>query len=63
MNEDTFSYQYRDGSGLRAVLKEELAEHRTVATSPMPSFANKLKERDLEDLVAYLAGLRGGNRP
>ena len=60
LNEDTFSYQYRDASGLRAVLKEDLAEHRTIANSPMPSFAGKIDARDLEDLVAYLAGLRGG---
>ena len=49
LNEDTFSYQYRDQSGLRAVLKEELAEHTTVPSSVMPSFAGKLSERDIDD--------------
>jgi putative heme-binding domain-containing protein len=63
LNEDTFSYQYRDRAGLRAVLKEELAEHETVSASSMPSFAGKLSVRDLDDLVAYLAGLRRGARP
>jgi putative heme-binding domain-containing protein len=63
LNEDTFSFQYSDANGLRAVLKKDLAEHRIVTESPMPSFANKLSARDLEDLVTYLAGLRGGNRP
>lgn len=63
LNEDTFSYQYRDRTGLRAVLKEELAEHETVPASPMPSFAGKLSTRDLDDLVAYLASLRRGARP
>jgi putative heme-binding domain-containing protein len=63
LNEDTYSYQFRDASGLRAVLKADLAEHEVVRTSPMLSYEGKLSAQDFEDLIAYLASLRGEPRP
>ena len=63
LNEDTHSYQYRDKTGLRSVLKTDLAEFEILKTSPMPSYRGKLNDRDLEDLIAYLAARREGSRP
>jgi len=63
MNEDTFSIQYRDAKGLRAVMKSELAEYEVVTTSPMPSYGDKLSEAQLNDIVAFLASqTQGGSR-
>ena len=59
MNEDTDSFQILESSGrLRSVWKVDLTSYEIVRTSPMPSFKGKLQASDLEDLVAYLAGLR-----
>jgi len=63
LNEDTHSYQFRDNTGLRSVFKKDLAEHEIVKTSPMSSYQGKLSDRDFEDLIAYLAARREGNRP
>ena len=58
MNEDTDSFQILDASGkLRSVWKADLAAYEIVRTSPMPSFKDKLKPSELQDLVAYLASL------
>jgi putative heme-binding domain-containing protein len=60
LNEDTYWYQIRDvNRRLRVLAKQELIEHEVVRTSAMPSFRGKLGEVELEDLVAYLAGLDG----
>jgi putative heme-binding domain-containing protein len=60
MNEDTDSFQILESSGrLRSVWKADLASYEIVRASPMPSFEGKLKPSELEDLVAYLASLRG----
>ncbi|PWU05469.1 MAG: hypothetical protein C5B51_14495 [Terriglobia bacterium] len=59
MNEDTDSFQILESSGhLRSVWKTDLANYEIVRTSPMPSFKSKLKQSEVEDLVAYLASLR-----
>jgi len=63
LNEDTHSYQFRDKTGLHSVFKKDLAEHEIVKTSPMPSYQGKLSDRDFEDLIAYLAARREGDRP
>ena len=60
LNEDTFSYQYRDGNTLRSVQKADLAEHRTERTSLMPSYAGKLTPDELEDILAFIATPREG---
>jgi hypothetical protein len=60
LNEDTYSVQIRDFSDqLRSFWMRELSEYRRVrGTSPMPSYRS-LSPADLDDLVAYLASLRG----
>jgi len=61
LNEDTFSFQILEENGrLRSIQKADLAEAEIVRSSPMPSFEGKLKGAEFEDLVAYLASLRGG---
>ena len=55
LNEDTFTVQYRDGQGqLRTAAKAELDRYEIVKTSPMPAFAGKLSEAELNDLIAFL---------
>jgi putative heme-binding domain-containing protein len=63
LNEDTYWYQIRDiNRRLRVVAKQDLIEHEVVRTSAMPSFRGKVSEVELEDLVAYLAGLDGAEK-
>jgi putative heme-binding domain-containing protein len=60
INEDTYSIQVRDlQDRLHSFWKQDLAtlEKHTDRT-PMPSFRGRLSDRELEDLVAYLASLR-----
>jgi len=61
VNEDTFSIQIRDASGnIESFYKEELQElHKDWGKSPMPSYRSLLSPAELEDVVAYLASLRG----
>jgi putative heme-binding domain-containing protein len=63
LNEDMDSFQIRESSGrLRSLWKSELASYEFVRTSQMPSFKDKLQGGDLDDLVAYLASLKGVQR-
>lgn len=55
LNEDTFSYQYRDKDRLRSVLKSDLTEHQVTPASMMPPYRGKLSDAELDDLVAFLA--------
>jgi putative heme-binding domain-containing protein len=61
INEDPFSIQVRDGEGrIRSFLKQEVAEVRKHwGKSPMPSYRDVFSAGELEDVVSYLAGLRG----
>jgi putative heme-binding domain-containing protein len=61
MNEDAFSIQIRDGDGrIRSLLKSDIAELRKEwGKSPMPPFRDTFTSGELDDLVAYLASLRG----
>jgi hypothetical protein len=61
VNEDAFSLQMRDGEGrIRSFLKSEIAElHKQWGKSPMPSYRDVFSRAELDDLVAYLASLRG----
>lgn len=52
LNEDTYSLQYRDGTGLKSIRKSELATYEIIRTSPMP--AKALSEAQLDDLVKFL---------
>ncbi len=60
LNEDSFSIQIRDASDrLHSFWKSELKELRKDwGKSPMPSYKGLLSSEELQDLVAYLAGLR-----
>ncbi len=61
LNEDAFSLQLRDASGrIHSVFKSELRElHKDRHTSPMPAYGAVFTAPELDDLVAYLASLRG----
>jgi len=62
VNEDAFSIQIRNAAGhVDSFFKEELLElHKDWGKSPMPSYREALSPAELEDVVAYLASLRGG---
>jgi putative heme-binding domain-containing protein len=61
LNEDAFSIQIRDGEGrIRSFLKSEVSEVRKQwGKSPMPPYRDVFSSGEIEDLVAYLASLRG----
>jgi cytochrome c oxidase cbb3-type subunit 3 len=61
VNEDTFSIQIRDGSGsVHSFFKSELAElHKDWGRSPMPAYGAMFTAEQMDDMVAYLASLRG----
>jgi putative heme-binding domain-containing protein len=61
INEDSFTIQVRDVDGkLHSIEKTDVAEmKRESEASVMPSYAQTLSAREIDDLVAYLAGLRG----
>jgi len=60
-NEDSFTIQVKDARGeFHSFRKSELKELRRLKhESPMPSFARSLSATELDDIVAYLASLRG----
>jgi cytochrome c oxidase cbb3-type subunit III len=59
VNEDSFSIQIRDAGGkFHSFRKSEATIQREPKSSLMPAF-DKLSPGDLDDLVAYLASLRG----
>lgn len=63
LNEDTYSVQVMDRQGrLRTIEKGDLAKWSIEPRSQMPSFAAKLAGKDLDDVVAYVESLRGGNQ-
>jgi len=61
VNEDSFTIQVKDSSGrFHSFRKAGLAVlRRRPKETPMPSFEGSLSSSELDDLVAYLAGLRG----
>lgn len=60
-NEDTFTIQLKDTRGrFHSFRKSELKELRRLPhETPMPAYEGQLTGAELDDLVAYLAGLRG----
>ena len=61
VNEDSFTIQLRDAGGkFHSFRKAELTKiNREVKTSVMPSYNGKFSATELDDLIAYLASLRG----
>ena len=59
LNEDTFSLQLLDSQErLISVIKSDLEEYELDENSVMPSFERKLSQREIDDLVNYLATLK-----
>jgi putative heme-binding domain-containing protein len=63
VNEDTFTIQIKDAGGkFHSFRKTSLKELRRLdKETPMPSFEGQLTKTELDDLVAYLASLKGGS--
>jgi cytochrome c oxidase cbb3-type subunit 3 len=61
VNEDSFTIQLRDAAGnYHSFRKAELKDLRRLeGETPMPSYEDQVKGADLDDLVAYLASLKG----
>jgi len=61
LNEDSFTIQLRDQAGrFYSFRKQDLADvKKDFGKSPMPAYRGKLSDSDLDDLVAWLASLRG----
>ncbi len=61
VNEDSFTIQIRDSTGrYHSFRKQEMKEVRKFSgRSAMPSYQGRLGEAELDNLVAYLASLRG----
>ncbi len=61
VNEDSFNVQIKDARGeFHSFVKSDLKELRRLSNeTPMPSYEGSLSGGDLDDLVAYLASLKG----
>ena len=61
VNEDVFWIHIRDAGGtVHTLQKADLSRvDRELEASLMPSYASRLSPSELDDLVSYLAGLRG----
>jgi putative heme-binding domain-containing protein len=61
VNEDTFTIQLKDvGGRFHSFRKSELKDLRRLENeTPMPAYQGQLAGAELDDLVAYLASLRG----
>jgi cytochrome c oxidase cbb3-type subunit 3 len=61
LNEDNYSIQVRDLTDqLHSFWKDDLTSlERQPGRSPMPSYRDRLADRQLDDVVAYLVSLRG----
>ena len=61
VNEDTFTVQLRDPAGkLHSLRKADLARlEKQLGQSSMPAYGTVLSGGELDDLVAFLASLRG----
>ncbi len=60
LNEDSYSVQVRDADQrLHSIAKADIRTYDLARTSGMPSYAGKLSEGELADLMAYLVSLKG----
>ena len=59
-NQDTFTIQMLDGQQkMRTIARPDVKEFTLVKTSPMPPYKGKLSAQEINDVVAYLASLKG----
>jgi len=64
LNEDKYSVQLLDSNGrLVSLRRSNLRESAFIEKSPMPSYKDKLTQRELSDLVSYLGSLKGVEIP
>jgi cytochrome c oxidase cbb3-type subunit 3 len=63
MAEDSFTVQLRDPAGrIHSFRKSDLVDlKKEFKRSPMPSYESTFNAAELDDLIAYLASLRGGS--
>lgn len=62
LNQDSFSVQMLDSNDrLISLQKRTLREQGFIGTSPMPSYRDTLTVEEIDDLVGYLASLKGFN--
>jgi putative heme-binding domain-containing protein len=60
LNQDDFSLQMLDATGrLISFKKDGLRASHLTDTAPMPSYKEKLSDRQLDDLIAFLTSLKG----
>jgi putative heme-binding domain-containing protein len=60
LNEDTYTIQLIDDhEQLVSLSKDEFREYTILKTSPMPSFKTTFNDKEMADVVAYLASLKG----
>jgi putative heme-binding domain-containing protein len=60
VNEDTFTIQLRDaGNRFHSLQKGDLEELHKLDVSVMPSYDKTLSQADIDQLVSYLASLKG----
>ncbi|HET8550589.1 MAG TPA: c-type cytochrome [Bryobacteraceae bacterium] len=60
VNEDTWSIQVRDAGGKpHSFWKADVTNLKLDRATLMPSYRGRLSDTELNDIVAYLAGLRG----
>jgi putative heme-binding domain-containing protein len=60
LNEDTYTVQVIDGKEqLHSIAKGDVRSFVVETTSNMPSFAGKLTDEEIADVVAYLLSLKG----
>lgn len=60
LNEDTYTVQLLDDhETLVSLTKADLRDYTILTASPMPSYAARLSESELADVVAYLLSLKG----
>lgn len=62
MNEDSFSLQILVADGrLVSLDKTNIREFEILSDSPMPSYRGRLSDKDLDDVIAYVARLAAGD--
>jgi putative heme-binding domain-containing protein len=62
LNQDSFTVQLLDAKDrLLSLPKIQLRQRDYLPKSPMPSYRDKLTNQELNNLVAYLASLKGAN--